>query len=304
MESTKCYETLFGNAAVTRNISESVKSQLKEIANKSGEPFQTVLNRFGIERLLYRISILPATKNYLLKGAQLFNLWYDQPFRPTRDIDFLGFGANELENIREIFIDLSDLDVADGLIFDSDTVQVIRMNEQNRYPGARVALIARLNRSEISVKIDIGFGDRVTTSPEEAIFPVLIGEFPRPKLFVYPIHTVVAEKAEAIVRFGLINSRLKDYFDLQMIFKMEEIDERAFIDSIVATFSHRGTEIPSDVPLGLSSEYFLDQRNRTQWRAFLRKNQLGEKELEPVVREIAAKLVPILRKASSSQQRN
>ena len=111
VESTKYHETLFGNAAVTRNISESVKSQLKEIANKSGEPFQTVLNRFGIERLLYRISILPATRNYLLKGAQLFNLWYDQPFRPTKDIDFLGFGSNDLEEIRKLFMDLSDLDL-------------------------------------------------------------------------------------------------------------------------------------------------------------------------------------------------
>lgn len=299
MESTKYHETLFGNAAVTRNISESVKSQLKEIANKSGEPFQAVLNRFGIERLLYRISILPATRNYLLKGAQLFNLWYDQPFRPTKDIDFLGFGSNDLEEIRKLFIDLSDLDLADGLTFDSDTVRVFKMNEENRYPGVRVALIGRLNRSEISVKIDIGFGDKVTTLPEEAVFPVLIDEFPQPKLFVYPIHTVVAEKVEAIVRFGLINSRLKDYFDLQMIFKMEEIEERVLIDSIIATFSHRGTEIPSDVPPGLSPEYFLDQRNRIQWRAFLHKNELGEKELEPVVQEIAVKLVPILRKASN-----
>ena len=141
-------------------------------------------------------------------------------------------------------MDLSDLDLADGLTFDSDTVRVFKMNEENRYPGVRVALIGRLNRSEISIKIDIGFGDKVTTLPEEAVFPVLIDEFPQPKLFVYPIHTVVAEKAEAIVRFGLINSRLKDYFDLQMIFKMEEIEERVLVDSIIATFSHRGTEIP------------------------------------------------------------
>lgn len=289
---------------MTRDIPKSIKSQLKAISKTSGEPFQTILNRFGIERMLYRISILPATKEYLLKGAQLFNLWYDQPLRPTRDIDLLGFGLSDEEEIKKIFIELSNLDLADGLTFDPANVQVNRMNEHNRYPGVRVNLVGHLGKSEIPIKLDIGFGDKVTTSPEVVFFPVLIDEFPRPKLLVYPIHTVIAEKSEAIVRFGLVNSRLKDYFDLQMIFRMEAIDEDALVDAIVATFNQRGTKLPAKVPPGLTSEYFLDQRNRTQWRAFLKKNQLPEEELEAVVQELAARVIPVFQRALNTQQEN
>lgn len=157
---------------MTRNISESVKSQLKKIANESEEPFQAVLNRFGIERLLYRISILPATRDYLLKGAQLFNLWYDQPFRATKDIDLLGVGSSDLEELRKCFVDISKLKVVDGIFFDPETIRVTKMHEQNRYPGVRVALIGYLNRTQWRAflhKNELEDGELETTVQEVAL---------------------------------------------------------------------------------------------------------------------------------------
>ena len=78
------------------NLAASIRQRLLNRARQDQETFDAVLNRFGRERLLYRIGISEYRDQFLLKGAMLFSLWYDMPHRPTRDMDLLGFGPGEL----------------------------------------------------------------------------------------------------------------------------------------------------------------------------------------------------------------
>ncbi len=81
---------------MSRNLAASIRARLKQRADATKQDFNLTLTHFGLERLLYRLSISPHAANYLLKGALLFSLWYDQPHRPTRDADLLGFGPEKL----------------------------------------------------------------------------------------------------------------------------------------------------------------------------------------------------------------
>jgi hypothetical protein len=81
-----------------RNLPASVRQRLLTLSEHRKEPFDLVLVRYGIERLLYRLSRSPHTEKFLLKGAMLFAIWSDGTHRPTRDVDLLGFGPATMKN--------------------------------------------------------------------------------------------------------------------------------------------------------------------------------------------------------------
>lgn len=94
---------------------DSIRQRLLDHARTSGEEFQLTLDRYAVERLLYRLSISRHRDDFLLKGAMLFRHWFDQEHRPTRDADFLGFGAADPARIEAIVRELCELEVDDGL---------------------------------------------------------------------------------------------------------------------------------------------------------------------------------------------
>ncbi len=193
------------------NLKASVRQRLQNISRTSKVPFDLVLSRYAVERLLYRLSQSHNADRFLLKGAMLFPIWFEEIHRPTRDVDLLGFSDNDEATLEQIFKKLCRISVEeDALIFDPETVKAERIQEDAAYTGIRVTLIARLDKAVIPVQADIGFGDIVTPSPEDVTFPTLL-DFPAPKIRAYPIYTVVAEKFEAMVSIGETNSRMKDF---------------------------------------------------------------------------------------------
>ena len=163
--------------------------------------------------MLYRIGESEYSNQFLLKGALLFNLWYDMPHRPTKDIDLLGFGDNDLAYIKQTFSKICSISADDGICFLSESVTVDTIKKGEGYTGARVELFGELAKAKIKIQIDIGYGDAVTPGPIEAHYPVLLNDLPAPKIRTYPIYTVIAEKLHAIALLGMANSRLKDYLD-------------------------------------------------------------------------------------------
>lgn len=153
---------------MTKNISESVRSRLKNIAIKEGSDFNAVLTRYGLERFLYRIGESEYSNHFLLKGALLFNLWYDMSHRPTKDIDLLGFGDNDLVYIKQTFSNICSISSDDGIFFLSESVTVDTMKKDEGYTGARVELFGELAKAKIKIQIDIGYGDAVTPEPIDA----------------------------------------------------------------------------------------------------------------------------------------
>jgi hypothetical protein len=271
---------------VTVGLVASIHARLLNLAKARGEDFNMVLTRYAIERFLYRLSLVPARDVYWLKGALLFDLWFDVPHRPTRDADFLGFGPADTEvlasTIREICVVVAD----DGMEFDPASITTEEIREDARYGGLRVRLVGRLGNARCTVQLDVGYGDAVTPGPEEAIYPTLLDDQPPPRLRVYPREAVAAEKLEAIVSLGMANSRMKDYFDLRALAHEGVLDTPLLGDAIAATFQRRGTAVPVDVPLGLSDEFARDAAKRAQWKAFLGKNRLDAPTLDEVIGEI------------------
>lgn len=264
----------------------SIHARLLNRAKARGEDFNLVLTRYAIERFLYRLSQAPARESLWLKGALLFDLWFDVPHRPTRDADFLGFGPLDAQALEAALREVCDIAVDDGMDFDADSITTEEIREDARYGGLRVRLQGRLGNARCPLQLDVGYGDAVTPGPEEAVYPILLDDQPAPRLRVYPRATVVAEKLEAIVSLGMANSRMKDYFDLCALAREGKVDAKLLADAIVATFTRRGTALPPDMPLGLSDEFAKDASKRMQWKAFLGKNRLDAPTLDGVVIEV------------------
>jgi len=290
---------------MTKGRAASIHARLLNRAKERGEDFNLLLTRYGIERFLYRLSQLPVREVLLLKGALLFDLWFDVPHRPTRDADFLGFGQKDAEALATTIRDICIVAADDGMEFDPGSILVEEIREDARYGGLRVKLLGKLGNARVTLQLDVGYGDAVTPGPEEAEYPTLLEDMPAPRLRVYPRASVVAEKLEAIVSLGMANSRMKDYFDLRAMAREGDLDENLLGEAIAATFDRRRTAIPARAPLGLSEEFWRDAAKLAQWGAFKARNRLNAPELEAVVREIydfVAKPLAIARRLSGTKR--
>ncbi len=191
----------------------------------------------------------------------------------------------------------------DGLLFDATSVKVERIREDQEYGGERVTFEVRLQNARVTLQVDVGFGDAVTPRPEDVAFPTLLG-MEAPMLRAYPRETVVAEKLEAMVKLGLANSRMKDFYDVLLLARTFLFEGRGLRDAIRATFTRRGTAIPRDTPVALTETFGRDQVKVQQWRAFLTRSELTEEggELPAVVGELAAFLVPPMAAAERGEE--
>ena len=285
---------------MAHDLAASVRARLLNIAKAEQTDFNSVLVRYALERFLYRLGQSAHADHFVLKGAMLFNLWYAMPHRPTRDVDLLGFGPSDLQSIAQAFREIVNVVAEDGIVFDAASVRVEEIRKNAGYAGARVIVSAELARARCKTQIDVGFGDVVTPGPVDAVYPVLIADFAAPHLRTYPVYTVVAEKLHAMVLLGMTNSRLKDYLDLSVLLDREVLDPATLAAAIAATFTRRGTALPTELPIGLSDEFANDQSRQALWVAFLKKNALPAVPLTSVVTMLRTTLQPALRQAAST----
>lgn len=271
-------------------MAASIRARLKQHADAAKQDFNLTLTYYGLERLLYRLSISAYAPNFLLKGALLFSLWYDLPHRPTRDADLLGFGPDDIDSSIATFREICQIAVEDGIEFDPASVKGAVIRKEAGYGGVRVDLTAKLDGARIALQVDIGFGDAVTPAPEAISYPVLLGDLPAPQLRAYPKYTVVAEKFHAICLLGMANTRMKDYFDLWVLLGGNTLDQAELRRAIEATFNRRKMPTPTSLPVGLSDAFSADAVKQTQWRAFLKKNQLEAVALADVVTRLRGEI--------------
>ena len=278
------------------NLAASVRQRLTNLARQQQEDFQLVLTRYVLERLLYRLSRSEYRDVFVLKGAMLFQLWANQPHRPTRDLDLLGHGEDSIARFVTIFQEICGLPVEDdGLVFLAPSVHGERIKEDQEYEGLRLRMSCRLENARIPIQIDIGFGDVVMPAAADVTYPVLL-DFPAPVLPAYSRESVVAEKFHAMVVLGIANSRMKDFYDLWILARQFEFQGPMLCNAIRATFERRRTMIPGDPPLALSPDFSHDPRKLVQWRAFLGKGRLetGKTGLGDVVGDLRGFLLPVI----------
>ena len=282
--------------AARKNLAASVKARLQNEATRRGDDFNLLLLRYGIERLLFRLSQSAYADRFLLKGAILFVVWDEKTHRPTRDLDLLGFGPSETEDLRRVFQEVVTQPVVDdGLVFDPASVRAEEIREDNAYGGVRVRIMAKLGPAEVPVQVDVGDGDAITPAPETASFPVLL-DFPAPQVRTYPVYTVVAEKFEAMAKLGLANTRMKDFHDVWFLTRRFQLDGPTLRRAIEATFTRRQTPLPV-WPDPLSDALANDATKQTQWAAFIRRNGLTDqpKDFANLVVTVREYLAPVLR---------
>ena len=268
---------------MSRNLAASVRARLKQRADATRQDFNLTLTRYGLERLLYRLSVSPHAANYLLKGALLFSLWYDQPHRPTRDADLLGFGPDDVDTAVSAFREICQIEVDDGIAFDTASVRGSVIRKEAGYGGVRIDLLAKLDGARLALQVDIGFGDAVTPAPETVSYPVLLEDLPAPQLRAYPKYTVVAEKFHAVCLLGMANTRMKDYFDLWVLLAEDALEAAELRRAVEATFDRLKLAMPSTLPSGLSDAFVQEAAKQRQWAAFLKKNRLEALDLAQVV---------------------
>lgn len=279
-----------------KNLGASIRARLLSLSQSNGQPFDLLLTRFVLERLLYRLSQSSHRDKFVLKGAMLVTTWIDNPQRGTRDLDFLGFGATTGEAMLKVFRDILSEDMSDGVSFDLEALRLDTIRDELEYGGLRVRTRATVGGAVIPVVVDIGFGDATEPGVEELDYPVLL-DFPAPRIRAYARETVIAEKLQAMVALGDANSRMKDFYDIWVLSALASFEGDRLARAIAATFARRKTPIPDGLPRALTVEFASQPAKRTQWNAFATDVMTAPPALDEVCRELAIFLVPHLVRA-------
>jgi predicted nucleotidyltransferase component of viral defense system len=279
-----------------QNIGASVRARLLNLAKERNQPFELLLIRYTLERLLYRLSTSKHRERFALKGAMLMRQWLDDPHRPTRDLDLLGFGDSDPELTLKIFRELCAVKADDAVVFDIDGLVVDRVRDESGYSGLRLKTYATVDGARVRVVIDIGYGDATEPGLNDIELPVLLDQ-PAPNLRAYPYETVIAEKFQAMVVLGLANSRLKDFYDIWILAQTYAFKDDRLAQAIAATFARRKTEIPTERPDGLTSAFASDPTKQQQWAGFVEEVAVNPGPLVDVVEALASFLLPHAEKA-------
>lgn len=277
-----------------KDVSASVRQRLLNQARETGRPFDELLQYYSMERFLYRLAQSDYRDKFVLKGALMFIVWKAPRSRATRDIDFLGRGESSIERLVQVVSDVCRIAVApDGMIFDADTVTGVRIKEDTDYEGVRVTFKGYLGQARTAMQIDVGFGDAVNPKPQTIDYPVLL-DMPAPRLKGYPRETVVAEKFQAMVQLGLINTRMKDYYDLWLLARQFNFDGGSLGVALKGTFARRKTNLILE-PVALSGTFASDNQKKAQWAAFRGRTRLENipEELGEVIAALKGFLLPI-----------
>jgi predicted nucleotidyltransferase component of viral defense system len=285
------------------NISASVQAKLKNQSDESKHPYQELLQYYGMERFIYRLSKTKYANDFVLKGGLMFYSLGISMRRPTRDIDFLGNAAKVQKDMDRVIREVLSVQVPnDGITFDIDSLKILETQIDVDNHGIRVTVTGYLGKVRLPIQVDIGFFDEVATKIL-VDYPVLLSGMEKPRIKMYPLESVISEKLHAIVRFAELNSRWKDYYDIWLLSNTFQFDGRKLRDAIKATFKKRRTKLPTAIPYGLTEDFAA--ANQRNWKAFICKSKLQNKEFgdfKPIVADIWDFLKYPLQEKGSDQQ--
>lgn len=284
----------------SKDIAASVRARLNNQARSTGELFQNLILRYAQERFLYRLGCSHHRDSFILKGATLFLLWEGAPHRRTKDIDFLRFGSSDEEELKKAITEVCTHTVeADGMAFDLDSLSISPIRELQEYDGHRIELMVSLGQAKFKLWMDVGFGDSV--KPTKANWPSIL-DAPEPEINVYPREAVIAEKFHAIVKHGMANSRMKDFFDVHFLATNYEFLSTQVTDSISATFERRRDPLPDTIPVGLTEDFANDETKKKQWTGFLKKNAVSKLSLQEAVDVTRRFIWPLIKLVKSEKE--
>ena len=278
-----------------KNVVASVLARLRNTSKSKGAPFQQVLQQYAIERFLYRISKSSHANSVILKGALLLKTIGIPTARPTLDIDMLRMGKADRASLIALIKDCAALQVEpDGLAFLADSVVAEEITKDSEYRGTRILMDARMANVRLRIQVDFGVGDVIVPGPRMIEYPAFLGG-DTIELLAYPVETSIAEKLQAMVSLGEVNSRMKDFYDVWICASHLDFESGKLLKALEATFKNRETDIPTDdfevLTIGFA------ERHLVQWNAFVKK--MGEGTLAnrfpEVIQDLRKFAVPMFR---------
>ena len=278
-----------------KGSAKSIRTALKNIADIENIDFQVIITRYFHERLLSRVANSRYADKFFLKGGALLYAIEGLHIRPTLDIDMLAKKINnDKEQLKQIFRTICSLKSdEDCVAFDIDKMETENIIEEDKYNGIRVLVDATLDTIKQRLQIDIGFSDVITPAPVNLIYPVLLDELTKPEIQAYSIETIIAEKFHAMITLGTFNSRMKDFYDVYILLKNNDIIDMNLKEAILQTFKNRETDFVKEHEL-FSENFHLNQNRQTLWIAFLHKMKITENlGFSFVVNNIMKRLYPI-----------
>jgi hypothetical protein len=277
-------------------MSHSVHDRLVNRARQTGRPFQELLTYFAMERFIYCLSISPHAGRFVLKGALMFLAWRAPRGRPTRDADFLARGDSSVEALVQTVREICEMAIEpDGLTFDPASVVGSRIREGEEYEGVRIRFTGRLGQARVAMQLDVGFGDVVVPEPEMIELPAILPDFPSPRLRGYTRESVVAEKLEAMVSLGTVNTRYKDFYDIWFLAEHFDFDGQTLAQAVAATFRRRATLLMAQ-PVAWTDDFANDPARQQQWMAFVRRSAIADapEQFASVVSAVQTLLKPVV----------
>lgn len=278
------------------NVGESVRARLTNETRRTQTDFQLIVRRYFFERFLARLSASEARNRFILKGAMLFQVWSDNPYRATTDLDLLRRGPTGLDSIRRDVVAVLTTKIEDdGVAFDSERIEFAEIRAGDDSPGIRCHFEATLTSIRDMLQIHLGTADVVSPQPETIAYPTLL-DHPRPLILAYTAESVVAEKLDAMVVLGITNSRIKDFVDLHYLAANFGFDGQSVADAVRKTFRRRATPIPEREPVALTEEFWTTTGRETQVRAFARRARLDMslQDLQHFLPLLRSFLLPVL----------
>lgn len=259
----------------TDGRAESIRRRLRNELRSRGEDVTLGLSRYAVERFLYRLGRSSHRERFVLKGATLFAIW-GTAYRPTRDVDFTGYGSSDPEDVIAAFREIcTTQDDVDQLVFDVATITAEPIRDGSEYDGLRIKIRARLGESDIPIQVDVGFGNAIVPGPEEKEFRTILGD-PQPRILAYPPESVVAEKTHAMVILGRRNSRFKDFYDIYAMAGAFRFERTTLVQALRATFERRRTPVQAELPDALAAPFYSDESRASQWRTYVTRNGLSD----------------------------
>ena len=250
---------------------EQIKGRIKNIAKDNNADARILLRIHMMERLLERISVSNYRNNFLIKGGLLVTALVGVSLRSTMDIDTSLKNFNLSENdAKRIITEIKDIDIGDGVTFEiKDSSSIM---DEMEYPGIRITMNAIMGKLVTPIKIDISTGDIVTPNPIEYRYKLLL-EDRYINLQSYNLETVLAEKIQTVLARGVLNTRMRDFYDIRTLFLMygDQIDTDTLKSAFNATCTNRGTHNLVQNAPGIISNIESDEHLRSLWVSYQRK---------------------------------
>lgn len=237
---------------------KSLMDKLKNIAVENNITTNEVLQNYMFERVLERLSVSKYKNNFILKGGLLLSSIMGIDTRTTMDMDTSIKGLELTDNqIYNVLSEILSIDIGDNVDFKIKNSEPIR--EEDEYGGRKYNILATFENIRVNLSIDVATGDIITPREIEYDYKMLF-EDRSLKIMTYNIETIIAEKFQTVISRNVLNSRMKDYYDLYYLFTYKDFSIENLRTAIIKTFEKRETNIEriDEVIEKISESVFLN----------------------------------------------